>query len=69
MQTKAVRRARQSKHSGTCLIFQWGTNYEAIVNLNECVATLAFSASQACAHRPEPAPPACRRPERCPAAH
>jgi hypothetical protein len=69
MQTKAVRRARQSKHSETCLIFQWGTNYEAIVNLNEYVAARALSESRTGANRPEPGPLRCKRPARCPAGH
>jgi hypothetical protein len=69
MQTKAVRRARQSKHSETCLIFQWGTNYEVNVNLNAVLCGWAISAARACARRPEPATLRCKRPERCPAAH
>ena len=69
MQAKAVRRARQSKHSETCLIFQWGTNYEAIVNLTEYVAAGALSESRAGANRPEPGPLRCKRPTRCPAGH
>jgi hypothetical protein len=69
MQTKAVRRARQSKHSETCLIFQWGTNYEAIVNLNEYVAPRVLSESRAGANRPVPGPLRYKRPALCPAGH
>ena len=69
MQTKAVRRARQSKHSETCLIFQWGTNYEAIVNLNEYVAAGALSEPRAGANRPVPGPLRYKRPALYPAGH